>query len=104
MNDAGGDLQRITINSASDTYPRYSPVNEAILFTSQPQNDKTHIWLINSNGNGLMQLTENQAYTCDWSPDGTKIVYTDSRTENGRLWLMNANGSAKQQLTYPTNF
>ena len=55
-------------------------------------------------GNGLRQLTETQAYTCDWNPDGTKIVYTDASKDNGRLWLMHADGTGKKQLTEKGTF
>lgn len=51
-------------------------------------------------GSELKQLTNTQGYSCDWSPDGNYIVYTDSRRENGRLWLMHADGSNKRQLTF----
>lgn len=34
-----------------------------------------------------------------WSPDGSKIVYTSSKTGNEEVWIMNADGSGKTQLT-----
>lgn len=57
-----------------------------------------------ADGTDLKQLTNTQGYSCDWSPDGSKIVYTDSRAVNGRLWIMNADGSNKDQLTFATFF
>lgn len=59
---------------------------------------------MNADGSDLKQLTNTQAYSCDWSPDGTHIVYTDSRAGNGRLWIMEENGSNKRQLTFERHF
>jgi len=60
--------------------------------------------IFNSDGSGLKQLTDTRGYTCDWSPDGKQIVYTDSRAENGRLWIMDVDGSNKKQLTFEYYF
>lgn len=86
-------------------YPKYSFQNNKIIFTGQIPNIKyTQIWIMDFDGSGLKQLTNTQGYSCDWSPDGIKIVYTDSRSSNGRLWIMNADGSNKQQLTFSYSF
>lgn len=101
MDSVGGNITRLTYNDASDDYPKIS--ENSIAFTSKPRNDKLfHIWTINTDGSGLKQLT--QGYTCDWSPDGKQIVYTDSRAENGRLWIMDVDGSNKKQLTFEYYF
>jgi len=75
-----------------------------ILYTSQPQNGLPQIWVMNADGTNQKQLTQTGGYTADWSPDGNKIVYTDSRSVNGRLWIMDADGSGKHQLTFKENF
>lgn len=89
------------------SYPKYSYVNNKIIFSAQypdanmqNPNSKMQIWIIDMDGSDLKQLTNTQGYSCDWSPDGKQIIYTDSRGVNGRLWLMNADGSAKKQLTF----
>ncbi len=79
---------------------RYSPDGTKILFTSQAEGAPPQIWAMNSDGSHPNQLTTTQGYTCDWSPDGEKIVYTDSRAVSGRLWIMNSDGSGKRQLTF----
>ncbi|MCI0708215.1 MAG: hypothetical protein L0Y80_12125 [Ignavibacteriae bacterium] len=100
MDSNGANTLRLTINNATDTYPRYSPDGAKIAFTSQAENGYTQIWVINSDGTNPQQLTTTQGYTCDWSPDGEWIVFTDSRSVSGRLWLMRKDGSEKQQLTF----
>lgn len=81
-------------------YPNYSPDGTKIAFTSQPPNGWPQIWVMSADGTNLTQLTTAQGYTCDWSPDGEWIVYTDSRAINGRLWIMRKDGSEKHQLTF----
>jgi len=85
-------------------YPRYSLNNDKIAFTLQKNKEKPQIWTMNIDGTDRKQLTHTQAYSCDWSPCGKYIVYTDSRRENGRLWIMDADGSNKRQLTFEHHF
>jgi TolB protein len=35
-----------------------------------------------------------------WSPDGTKIAFTSTRTGIEQVWVMNADGSGQAQLTF----
>lgn len=100
MNDDGSEPIRLTNNSATDNYPRYSVVNKRIIFTSHLQNGYPQICVMNTDGTNQQQLTQTGGYTSDWSPDGKSVVYTDSRAAIGRLWLMNADGNGKHQLTF----
>ena len=87
-----------------NSYPKYSAKGNKLVFTNQINNSAPQIYSINADGTGLKRLTNTQGYTCDWSPDGRYIVYTDSRAVNGRLWIMNADGANKHQLTFGENF
>lgn len=91
-------------NQRDNHYLKYSPTDNKIIFTSQSDGGKPFLFVINSDGTDLIQLTEDPAHSCAWSPDGTKIIYTNGRSGNGRIWVMNANGLEKQQLTFKTNF
>lgn len=82
-----------------NVYLKYSSTINKIAF-SQKTTNKFQIWVMNFDGSDLKQLTDTQGYSCDWSPDGKKIVYTDSRAVSGRLWIMNSDGSNKYQLTF----
>jgi TolB protein len=70
-----------------------------------PQNDD--IYLIQTDGTGLKQLTGNGGRTESpaWSPDGSKIAYHYVSFSNGeadwpaQVWVMNADGSGQTQLT-----
>jgi Tol biopolymer transport system component len=97
IDSIGNNTQRITFNEAEDSYPKLSGNKVAYTF-KLPDEIFFNICTINTDGTGFKQLT--RGYTCDWSPDGKQIVYTDSRAENGRLWIMDADGDNKRQLTY----
>jgi len=100
MDSSGNKPIRLTYNNGSDSYPKYSLDGSMIAFTSQPYGGPPQIWIMNSDGKNLKQLTETQGYSCDWSPDGEWIVYTDSRAVSGRLWIMRKDGSQKHQITF----
>ncbi len=51
-------------------------------------------------GANLKQLTRIQGYSCDWSPTGDWIVYTNSDTSFGGLWLIRNDGSQNHPLSY----
>jgi TolB protein len=105
MNAEGENEKRITFNESSDYYPKLSSVHHQIVFTSQSTSTGAiRIWSIKIDGTNLKQLTSMQSYSCDWSPCGNYIVYTDARSENGRLWIMNADGSNKRQITFKHHF
>lgn len=84
----------------SNQYPRYSPDGGKIAFVSQSRYQFPRIWVMNSDDTNPRELTDTQATTCDWSPCGEWIVYTDTRQGNGRLWLMRKDGTDKRQLTF----
>ncbi len=64
------------------------------------------IWVINSDGSGLNQLTDIQLGACqpDWSPDGERLVFVSPCKENtdkydtASLYLINADGSGLTAL------
>jgi hypothetical protein len=74
--------------SPTSTATRCQPVGAHTGANSQPTGrivfaagDDFDIWVINADGSGLRQLTKNPGPEFDpaWSPDGTQIVYRDSR-------------------------
>lgn len=59
------------------------------------------IYLMNSDGSGLLRLTANAAIDGDpeWSPDGQRIVFASDRDGNHEVYVMNADGSDQTRLT-----
>ncbi len=64
------------------------------------------IWLVNSDGSNLQQLTNLPDGACqpDWSPDGSQLVFVSpckerqDKYENSGLYIMNADGSGLTPL------
>ena len=58
---------------------------------------------MNPDGSGVVQLTDNDADDGgpDWSPDGTRILFTRVATSgaNSDIYVMNADGSGQTRLT-----
>jgi len=82
--------------------PRWS-VNDQIVFMSLMGGSNLEIYVMNSDGSDLVQLTSG-AINADpvWSPDGQHITFGSDREGGGKLniFVMNADGSGQQQLTY----
>jgi Tol biopolymer transport system component len=59
------------------------------------------IWTMNTGGHDLRQLTTDPAVDRwpSWSPDGTKIAFTSTRTGHREIWVMDADGTNQHQIT-----
>ena len=84
--------------------------NGKIVFkTSANNGNDDQIWTVNPDGTGLTQLTigNDGSTRCGagdeepvWSPDGTRIVFTSSRSGVQEVWVMNWDGSGQTRLTH----
>ena len=90
-------------NTPIPLLPTFTPIGGGagkIAFTSN-QNGNYEIYVMNADGSGLTNLTNNSATdsSLSWSPDGRKITFASNRNGNLELYVMNANGSNPIQLT-----
>lgn len=78
--------------------PRMHTATGRIVFHAQEAGDTESIWTLES---GSTQATQLRRFGLrpNFSPDGQKIVFTDTHKDNGRLWIMNWDGSGLRQLT-----
>lgn len=62
---------------------------------------RTDLWLINTDGKGLRQLTAHEGNETDpvWSPDGTGIYFLSSRSGSSQIWKIAIDGGESAQVT-----
>ena len=77
------------------------PLSGQIAFASDKDGD-FEIYLMNTDGTSLRQLTENEGidYPSSWSPDGRKLAFISDRTGTSEIFVMEIDGSGSViQLT-----
>ena len=107
----GSDLTNLTKNPENDeSEPDYSPNGSQMCFTGGNFKTGFGIYIANSDGSNPTRLVgdeppESLYWSCDWSPDGTKIAYTYPPDRHGGeewaedVYVINADGSGKINLT-----
>ena len=102
-----GNIAIININGTSlrmfgqGNLPKFSPNGKRVLFIRNDGN-YDHIYIMNNNGTGLMEITNENANDTEavWSPDGKKIAFISDRTGKYRhLFVMDITGRNLIQLT-----
>lgn len=74
------DEKNLAVRRFHDTLPAFSPDGKRIVFVSQADGN-AEIYLMNSDGSGLLRLTRNTAEdtTPQFSKDGKKIIFSSNR-------------------------
>ena len=91
----GGNKKRLTDHPARDYEPSWSPDGARIAFVSTRHKKHQHIFVIDSDGRNLMELTGGSEPS--WSPDGTKIAFSvDDREDH--IAVMDADGNNREKL------
>ena len=96
------------INVPSIGDPQLSPDGSQILYARtdsdwEANGTKSHIWRVNSDGTGSLQLTNGPTgeTTPRWSPDGTRIAFVADRddSDHSQIYLLNNRGGEARVLT-----
>ena len=117
---ATGAVTRLLPGSSSDVAPTVSPDGMRIAYYATARRPilaparAERIHVMNVDGTGDVALTPRNRHSVDpdWSPDGTRLVYSEYRINAGsqaidRLVVINADGSGRRPLTAfggPTEF
>lgn len=104
---SGEAAQRLTINTATDTAPRFDASGNRIVFHSNRFSSRNEIFSINADGSGMLRLTNiaGNNITPAFSPDGSKITFISSRDGAQRnVWIMDADGANQIKLTTNQGF
>jgi Tol biopolymer transport system component len=78
-------VRKLTDNSWSDEYPRWSPDGTKIAFTANPKG-QFDIFAMNADGTGIAPVVETPADETepDWRPDGSGLAFT----RDDALWML----------------
>jgi Tol biopolymer transport system component len=87
--------------------PAWSPDGSRIAFEAWPTEDNGEIYVMNADGTGAVNLTNDPAFDRwpAWSPDGTAIVFSSGRRVSVPgdppydLYIMNDDGSDVERIT-----
>lgn len=82
----------------------WSPDGKRIAFTSdmnsnEDSNYASDIYIMNSDGTGLVRVTTAGAIDPTWSPDGTRLAFVSNPNQKGDLFIVNADGTQLTQVT-----
>jgi len=72
------ELRKLTDNSWSDEYPRWSPDGTRIAFSANPHGH-FDIYVMNADGSGLTEITSSPGDEVEpaWLPDGSALAFTE---------------------------
>lgn len=119
--DGGGDLElwrvqpdgtsllKLTSNDVADRDPAWSPDGTKVAFIRDGCGGTCrNLWVMNANGTGQTQLTDEPSNVADanpaWSPDGSTIAFAHP-TDDGsgqffkQIWIVPATGGSPTRLT-----
>lgn len=109
-----GSVRRIRRPGSADIAPSYSPDGTHIVYFQAPRPKKirrdrpgppeqVHVMSVDGSADRRLTPKGRRSIDPDWSPDGTRIVYSEVRIlgDRGeqRLRIMNADGSGDRSLT-----
>ena len=106
INIDGTGLTRLTFDEVFKNDPRFSPNGSKIVFyrnyDSAPGNTSSEIYTMNSDGSNIQRLTgsfDRSDFSADFSPDGSKIMFSSSISEDEyAIDIMNSDGSGRYGL------
>ncbi len=111
--DANGENEiNLTEHKMDDVVPSWSPDGSKIAFVSGPQNVQfhpLHIFVMNADGKGLLNLTGDtdltDSFSPSWSPDGKEIVFSSRPNVRVRhIYVMTAEGKRLKRLTEDVSY
>jgi WD40 repeat protein len=103
MNADGSAYQGILgleLNTLDVRTAVWSPDGKRILLGAEAPTGGAQVWVINSDGTGLRQLTKDGAsISPTWSPDGSSITFASDRDGHFEIYRMGSDGSDQARLT-----
>ena len=105
MDSDGTNLRVLPVTKAIVNRMSFSPDSGSLLFSlfrNVIGKDRTSIVILDIETGNLEEISKENAFFCDWSPDGKRIVYSKpgiAGEEKGpTIWLMDIDGSDINKL------
>jgi TolB protein len=83
---------------------KFNKSNDSFLFSSIISHPLSSNIFLKKKDNEKPQILILNAHSADWSPDSSKIVYTNSNVGNGRLHILDLVSNQSFQLTFENQF
>ena len=105
VNADGGSLHKLADSSFDNpggvSQLEWSPDGSRIVYTGQNKSGAPDIFVINADGTGRKQLTDDLQYDLvpTWSPDGRRIAYTHSTPDGGVIMVIDAAGGTPTTIS-----
>src|SRR3984885_10962569 len=97
--DNGQNVQHLTVHSARDIYPRFSPDGKRIAFSSD-RNGNLDVYIIPAKGGEAKQLTYHSAddNVLGWTPDSRSVLFSSQRGEDfmAKLYVVSIDGGLER--------
>jgi len=100
MNPDGTNPRNVSMNTAGDVEPDWSPDGTRIAFTRWV-GDERSIYVIDADGTNVTRLTSGPKWdeAPDWSPDGAWIAFQSLRDGKQQLFAVSSDGSEIVKLS-----
>ena len=94
INVDGTDLRQLTDHPAHERRPAWAPNGRQIAFYSTRNNNRGGIFLMDTDGKNVKELTNGDETYPSWSPDGKRIAFSvwDGKAHRQRIGIMDADG------------
>ena len=101
INPDGSNKTQVTFSDQAYSVA-WSPLGDRIAWARIPNG----IWTMNADGSDPVQLTTENDFSPDWSPDGSRITFESrrDREDESDIYVMGANGANQTRLTFDTDF
>ena len=95
-------ITRLTLDSATDLRPVWSPDNRWVAFESDRDGGTFHIYVMRPDGSDLRAVTSGASDDRRpvWTPDGQAILYDSSDGTQEQIWSVNVTSGRRTQLTH----
>jgi TolB protein len=99
--DGSGTPEPLTVNSAEERAPAWSPDGTRIVFMCRYGGTDFEICIMNADGSGLVQVTDNpvQELSLRWSVGGDQFVFNRPVAGRNQIFSINVDGTGETQLT-----